>query len=114
LATKVSEIPQSTYLSLCPRLNPVSTLRRERHAVHGDWRTHYCVTRQQSENCTYGEDFKTPISAELYGILDLADGEQSLEQLLRLSAIPRAKFGSLIDELLYLWDERLISMTVAR
>jgi len=113
LASKAPEVAQSAYLSLRPRLNPVATLRRERYAVHGAWQTLHCVTRQQSENCTYGEDFKTPISPELYAVLDLADGAQSLAQLLRLCSIPAAQVAPLIDELLHLWDERLISVTMA-
>ncbi len=111
LVTKSPVIAQDAYLKLRPQLHPITTLRKERFTTTTEWQTICCITRQQSENCTYGEDLRIPISAELFAVLELSDGNLDLGQLLHHTTTPQDKIESLISELLSLWDERLISLS---
>lgn len=110
LATKVREVPVDSYLALRPALRPVASLRSERYAAHGAWQITSYVARQQSENSTYGDDRQFPVGDGLFAVLAIADGERSLGQLLRKAAVPGEQVGPLLDELLHLWDERLVSL----
>lgn len=112
LATKLRMESIDGYLALCPALRPVTSLRRERCGGSVTETTSY-VAKQQSENSTYGDDRQFPVTDSLFNILMMADGQRSLGQLLCETAVPREQFQSVLDELLQLWDERLINLQPA-